>query len=146
MEKIKICPHCGQSMMIYRRTIRANMLECLFKLFEKYGYQEKKVHDIEPDGILSADFEKLRYWNLIESGKNVNTWKITEHGVDFLSGTINVKKFVFIYNKVRQNDPPDEINPWIFAKDIIPDTFDQRRFLMSERYFSPSGQDQLKFI
>lgn len=119
MSEIKVCQCCGQRMMIYRRSIRKCMLFCLRKLFFKHGRGFLKVHDLESDGILSADFEKIRYWSLLEKGDN-NTWGISDFGIDFILGRVQIPKYIFIYNQELQGEPIGEENPLIWCWDIAP--------------------------
>lgn len=135
---VKTCPHCHQTMMVYKRTIRINMLVCLRKLFFEFGYTPVKVHGIEPDGVISADFEKLRYWGLI-TGHPAGRWAITSLGVDFILGRAMVRKFKWVYNHELQPNPSGEENPTLHCWDIAPDVI-SREMVLRDAFGYPGRQ------
>lgn len=125
---LKTCPHCQQTMMVYKRQIRIPMLVCLRRLFFSFGHTPVKVHDLEPDGNKSADFEKLRYWGLI-TGHHGGRWAITSLGIDFILGRATVKRSKWIYNQEMQPTPRVEENPDIYCWDIAPDVISKETVL-----------------
>lgn len=145
MKKVKVCHCCGQIMMIYRRTIRLNMLCCLRKLFFAYKYEAVKAHALEPDGVLSADFEKLRYWGLIESVEG-NLWKITAKGIAFILGRTSIPKYIWLYNQQAQPMPDGEQNPEIFCWDIAPEKISKEIVLRDARSYPVEDEKQMNFF
>lgn len=117
--KVKICQCCGQKMMIYRRAIRLPMLRVLRNLFFDNGKNFVKARLIRGyDG--GGDFAKLRLWGFIAEGKDSLTWGITEHGIDFILGRVQAKKYIYIYNQTIQSEPDGEVNPLIWCWEIAP--------------------------
>lgn len=99
----KYCDACGQKMMVYRRGLRKGLILALIELW-KVG--PSKIADLEFTFGITADLPKLRFWGLIhhageEKRSNV-VWQITEKGKDFLTGLIEVPKYIFIYNNQLQ--------------------------------------------
>lgn len=113
-------------MQVYRRNIRKNMLYCLVKLYKGFGTAWVKTNAIDERKLITADFEKLRYWDLIESQNGRH--RITQLGIDFLYGRAGVEKYRWVYDGKVQVDPNRIcINPILFSHDIEPE-------LMSKDY------------
>jgi len=102
------CPHCGQTVKVYRRRIYAAMVKALASLYRAVdGKPDKYVHVSKIyDKTTCGDFAKLKYWGLIDELDKVDGatrtsgfWRITERGIDFLQGKIRVAKYAFIYNQ-----------------------------------------------
>lgn len=95
-----VCPCCGQTARLYRRSINQPMargLEALFRLdaIENVAYH---IGEIYGPGIHTGDFSKLAYWGLIWEGDDrPGLWKITAKGKDFVEGSRTVAKFAFVY-------------------------------------------------
>lgn len=143
MSDVKCCPHCGQTMMIYRRNIRVNMLRMLRILYFKYGFDWKMVNDIDERMLMQADFPKLRFWGLIEAGENT-TWRITPSGVQFILGHKQVLKYVWVYNNTQQNAPIDSINPLIWAWDVKPQEI-SKEIVLADAIQYPYKQESGQF-
>jgi len=110
------CPCCNQFVKLYKRKINLVMTTCLIRLYHLY-YKNPSYHHVKEivSGISDTgtnDFSKLAYWNLIEEKqkdpKNTKTrtsgyWRITDKGLDFVLGKINVPSHCYVYNtKVYQ--------------------------------------------
>lgn len=142
MKEVKHCEHCGQTMMIYRRSIRLNMLQCLRRLYFNHKKEAVKINTVSPISNTIADFPKLRFWGLIEAGDN-GTWRITEAGIGFILGKIQVKKYIYLYNNEPQPTPIDQENPLIWAWQIAPQEISKEIVLadaMQYPYKQESGQ------
>ncbi len=101
--KFKFCDACGQAMMVYRRGLRKGLI---FGLIALWKNGPSKIADLDLTFGLTADLPKLRFWGLLyklgeEKRSNV-VWEITNKGKDFLTGLIEVPKYVFIYNNKLQ--------------------------------------------
>lgn len=116
------CPACGQPVRVYKRAIRPNMVYALRRLYDKFcPTGEAKVVDIDQRKNVVADFEKLRYWELIEEGAFPGKWKITMYGIWFLQGKLRVNKYVWIYKGDQVPKPMTESDPpLVCLKDIVP--------------------------
>ena len=79
---IKYCPHCSQKMMIYRRTVRKNMVSGLKKLTD--GIPRKTI-ELNLSSGARSDFTTLRFWGLIykDLEEDRDNWMITQKGRDF---------------------------------------------------------------
>jgi hypothetical protein len=107
------CPCCGRFGKVYKRKLHSSMVAVLVLLnrFQSLGYTH--VHtlinattDPAVAAAIRGDFAKLRYWSLIEEGREVvkekhvgnGKWRITEAGVRFCEGSLMVQKYVWVYN------------------------------------------------
>lgn len=96
MTKFSYCSHCSQKIMVYRRNIRKGMIYGLIELWKKGECKSSELNI--PIGI-NADFSKLRFWGLIyKPSLKREVWAITNKGKDFLTGLIEIPKYVFIFN------------------------------------------------
>lgn len=116
-------------MMVYRRNIRKNMLHCLLKLYKGFGTAWTKTNSIDERKLITSDFEKLKYWGLIESQNSRH--RITDHGIAFLKGETMIPKYKWIYDGDVQRDPDGEPNPMIYATDIDPELISKSSVLES---------------
>lgn len=120
----------------YRRRFRPEHVYMLRKMYRKFDRMPVSIAQIEERKNVSADFEKLRFWGLIEpAGKN--KYRITDAGVCFLSG-MGVKKYVFI--RLNQQVPqPEDFkgeNPLVHADEVAPDTRSKHMAFMDSRPFN----------
>lgn len=135
------CVTCGQTVQVYRRTIRPNMVWCLKRLYEQHGFQAKKTTEIDERKVVESDFTKLKYWGLIE-GDGHNRYNITPLGFQFLYGHASVPKYKWIYAGRVQPDPPGEPNPLIEVTDIIESMMGRDRALKESQPVKQFGQKQ----
>jgi len=90
--------------MSHKETLNAHKLTMLKeakKLVLANGKNEIKLNDLRHDVNLYNNFQKLRYHALIYKLKR-GTWGITSHGWEFLRGTKDLPKWVWIDgNKIQ---------------------------------------------
>lgn len=104
-EPKKLCPHCGASMVEYRHTFNEALAEGLFRLYQAGTPVNLKT--LELDRNQWDNFQKLRYWDLVEKfindeGNRVGgTWLVTPHGKDFVEGHTTIQRNVFTYRGER---------------------------------------------
>lgn len=95
-------------MVEYKFTLNKGLARCLFKLNRKSNSDFVEIRTIGLTTSEWTNFQKLRYWNLIEKKIEDDTgkggyWRISEIGIRFLTGKIQLPKSVIMYrnNKVR---------------------------------------------
>lgn len=101
------CPTCGRYAKLYRRRIHHTVAAQLVRLFA-LGGQHRFIHtrNLLPNGATgTGDFCKAKYWGLIEEGINTDTskkqaghWRLTEAGVEFVTGLLHVPKVALVYD------------------------------------------------
>lgn len=143
---IEYCEHCGQKMMVYRRSIRKNMLYMLRRLGLDFGFKAVKVRELDNRTVMESDFPKLRYWGLIHKIPETTSYRITQKGVDFILGRITVEKYKWIYNQQVQDDPLDQENPEIYCWEIVPEEISKEIVLEDALKYSDVKEGQLELV
>ena len=110
------CPCCDQYCKLYRRELNSGMgyALCLIRRYflenptERWCHVEDylKTLDFVPTSVRSRYYSLLRFWGLIEpktgtkddGNPRTGYWRITDRGVRFVEGKINVPRYVLIYN------------------------------------------------
>lgn len=111
-----ICPCCGQNAKIYKRKFNSWMARAMVAFYQHIGMKPGWFHAITvltdrrfyKFGINNScgDYGKLVYWNLLEDaaghredGNPENGYyRMTQKGVDFVLGKIQIKKYLYLYN------------------------------------------------
>ena len=123
MIKSKNCPHCNQLMNVYKRSIRANMLDGLFALSDR---TPKKTCELPISSGARSDFTTLRYWGLIcKSDEGDNKWMLTEKGHLFIKNELSVPQYLFIFNSNIEGRSEELIK----LSDIDGEVFDKQELL-----------------
>lgn len=97
---IEICEHCGAKMVEYKHIINKMLVEALWKLKQAGG--AANASKIGLTNNQWNNFQKLRYWGLIEkykkSGMNIKGWwSITIKGRMFLDRIHSISEHVVTY-------------------------------------------------
>jgi len=100
------CPTCGAKTVEYRHNLSKGLAGALIALHEAGG--KFNVNELPLTHNQKANFQKLRYWELVEKtdrpdGSHIGGWwEITGHGSDFLLG-FSIQKHVWTYrgNPIR---------------------------------------------
>lgn len=101
---ISICPTCGHKVVEYKHNMNKTLVSCLARLNALGG--RARLDKMELDNTHFANFQKLRYFGLAIPTNENNEWQITNHGVWFLQGRIQISRFVITKNAsvVRKSD------------------------------------------
>lgn len=103
------CPHCGQSVMKHTHSMSESMANTFLKvpMFVKFHLQK----DLTLTKNQYANFQKLKYWGLVEQVKDQSGWwRVTEYGRRFAFGEISISKSVITFN----NRAVDTHGPFVF--------------------------------
>ena len=73
-----------------------------------------RLDKMQLDNTQFANFQKLRYFGLAIPSNENNEWQITNHGVWFLQGRIQVSRFVFTKNAMVTR----KSNELVFITDV----------------------------
>lgn len=112
------CEACGAKMVEYKHNINKPLLHGLTALFNAGG--ESNLKHLHLDRSQWDNFQKLRYWGLVEKFKDdkgnriAGTWTITAKGRDFLFNRVSVQKSTWTY----RGDFKRYDGEHIYAKDI----------------------------
>jgi len=119
ISEFQYCEACGQKMMVYRRSVRKNMIPGLVVLSD--GIPRRTIELGLSPGARS-DFTTLRFWGLIyrDLKKDRYKWMITQHGLLFLEGKSTIPKYTYIFN----NQVKRYSNEVVSVKQIYPEKID----------------------
>lgn len=126
MTEQKFCSECGAKTVEYKHSLNMGLVLGLYRLHKAGG--EKNLKELSLTHNQWANFQKLRYWGLVEQSKHENglamagCWKITQRGTDFVKGVIKIPRSVWTYRSDAIRYDGDEIA----ARDYIPTEYDQR--------------------
>ncbi len=101
---VSICPMCGHKLVEYKHTMNKTLVSCLSRLNAMGG--RARLDKMNLDNTQFANFQKLRYFGLAIPTNEHNEWQITNNGVWFLQGKIQIYRFVITKNAktIRQSD------------------------------------------
>lgn len=106
------CLLCGQNVQLYSRPLTSSMVYGLWlvrntaRVGDGYFHAENLFKNFTCPSSVRGDFPKLRFWGFIEpklpNESEVSTsngmYKITDKGLEFLRGGMQVPSHVLIYN------------------------------------------------
>ena len=101
---VSICPMCGHKLVEYKHTINKTLVSCLARLNAMGG--RARLDKMNLNNTQFSNFQKLRYFGLAISTNEHNEWQITNNGVWFLQGRIQISRFVMTKNAItiRESD------------------------------------------
>lgn len=90
------CSACGHKIVEYKHSINRTLVGCLARLNALGG--RSRLDKMGLDNTHFANFQKLKYFGLAVP-TNVNyEWQITDRGIWFLQGRIQISKSVITRN------------------------------------------------
>lgn len=92
IKNFSTCPACGKQSTEYSHNINKTLVAGLRRLHSVGG--NARLDALGLNYTQSANFQKLRYFNLIFPTFKNNQWQITDEGIWFLQGRVQVPKFV----------------------------------------------------
>lgn len=110
-------------MQIYRRKLRTDQIKALFTLAD-FWPDSAKLSEMKDQLALGAiaDFHKLKHWSLIEKdeSKPVGYYKISNIGLQFITGKIRIPQFVWVYrdNRVPRPEEDKTVNNMLSISEI----------------------------
>lgn len=100
MKQVKICPHCSAKMVEYPHGLSKGLLRCLVKMV-RAGTGDKDLGDLQMNYNQQSNFQKLRYWGLVEKSdpgsEKGGKWRMTDLGWAFVKGEIQMRNKVWSY-------------------------------------------------
>ena len=90
------CPTCGRKITEYKHSINKTLVGCLARLNALGG--RARLDQMRLDNTHFSNFQKLKYFGLAVQTNTNYEWQITNHGIWFLQGRIQVPKFVMTRN------------------------------------------------
>lgn len=105
------CSTCGAKLVEYKHGLSRALCRTLAVVATQFGdTKPHQIKDMRLNYNQRCNFQKLKYWNLIKKigdadGKG-GTWAITDNGMRFISGEIEMPKSVWTFRgePVRYSD------------------------------------------
>ncbi len=91
-----ICPACGHKSVEYKHSINRTLVSGLARLNQVGG--QARLDAMHLENTQFTNFQKLRYFGLAMPTNLNNEWVLTNHGLWFLQGRIQVPRFVITRN------------------------------------------------
>jgi hypothetical protein len=88
--------------MEYRHGLSRPLVDAMAKLYARHGRGAVNLKILDLTRNQWDNFQKLRYWGLVEKGKHAGEWRVTELGEVFLIRGAKVRRSVWTYRGVRQ--------------------------------------------
>jgi len=102
---ITICPACGRKLVEYKHSINKTLVSCLARLNALGG--RARLDMMRLDNTQFSNFQKLRYFALVIPTNENNEWQITDRGVWFLQGRVQIPRFVITRNAKTIRESPE---------------------------------------
>lgn len=103
MKQTKICDHCGAKIVEYPHTLNKGLMRALYKVYRSGG-GPINLKNVLPSLTRNEwdNFQKLKYWNLVEQvivdgSRKKGVWLITELGKKFVTGNISLPNKVWTF-------------------------------------------------
>ena len=109
------CECCGQTTKEYKHKLSRQLGESLIQFF-KYGGRAK-LKDLHLNYSKRTNFQKLRYFGLVENDRKTGIWTLTDKGEQFVRATIRVQEFVWTWNA----QPLEAAGRGVLITELVPD-------------------------
>lgn len=96
MKNFSICPTCGHKSVDYKHSINKTLVSGLARLNAVGG--RARLDRLGLDNTVFNNFQKLRYFKLAVSTNDNFEWQITNEGVWFLQGRVQIPRYVITRN------------------------------------------------
>lgn len=93
MEKVKICECCGAKIVEYKHILNKGLVQALFELSKHNS--PVPLTDLDITRNQWTNFQKLRYWGLVEkelcnNGAGTGRWFVTTIGREFINNGLGI--------------------------------------------------------
>jgi hypothetical protein len=105
------CDACGAKTVKYKFSLNRQIVDVLVDMYEEYGtHSACEIAQLGMSTSQWTNFQKLRYWGLIEKVKvdgvlKGGIWAVTDLGEQFVKNEVPLQKFVYMYrNEIDSYD------------------------------------------
>jgi hypothetical protein len=120
-KQVKRCEHCDAKMVSYRHAFNKGLASGLFELHISGG-GPISLRNLKLTRTQWTNFQKLRYWDLVEKTGVDGEWKITTKGNEFITSGTSIQKWVWTYRGQTDKFEGDTC----FFNDIHEPKFDKK--------------------
>lgn len=93
------CPHCDGKTVEHRHVMTKGLVSALTKFYEA-GEGKIALKDVDLTHNQHANFQKLRYWDLVQMSETAGQWYLTTYGRMFVNGELQIPKALWTYRTV----------------------------------------------
>ncbi len=114
------CEYCGACIESYKHRLSKGLVSSLYDFALKVKNSGNKVQHLSDIGLNNNqfnNFQKLRYFELVEKSDKAGEWTITQKGRLFMAGQIGVESYAITFRNVVEEVSKD----LIFVRDILKD-------------------------
>ena len=102
------CPFCGRQTKAYGYDLDKKLIQRLITIADHTNLSKDSWWPKEVFGKTDTEFNKLKYWGLIEKVKS--KWRLTGTGIRFLQKQIIVPKKVWVYDDTTISKDDELVN------------------------------------
>lgn len=116
------CDHCGGSMMEHRHGLSKQLGELICQLF-RHPKRQVMVRELHQGYGKSSNFQKLKYFNLVDHDPKTATWWLTETGEQFARCTVRIQRHVWTWQArvvKRPDGQDDREGPMLLITELVP--------------------------
>ena len=114
MSEIEICECCGAKMVKYTHRLNKPLVSAMIRMYAKYKLSPVKISEMLSHSQV-CNFQKLKYWGLVEKCENEGFWKLTKTAETFIKGLTSIQlKVVTFRGKVVE-----AVDTYVQVDDII---------------------------
>ena len=126
-KEVKHCNCCGAKIVVYPHTLSERLVDCMLKLYKKDNYASH-LDDLGIDRKQNANFQKLRYFGLVEKKGTAGYWGLTYLGVEFIAGKVKVASQVWSYRGDTVAPPEGKAKDikYVNISDYFPKVYQKR--------------------
>ncbi len=116
----KHCEHCGACVESYKHRLSKGLVSSLYNFALKVKASGKNTQHLTDVGLNNnqfTNFQKLKYFGLVEKSEKAGEWTITRKGRLFIAGEVAVENFAVTFRNVVEESSRD----LVFVKDVLKD-------------------------
>ena len=104
---VTFCPTCGRKSVDYKHSINKTLISGLARLNAVGG--RARLDSLGLDNTIFNNFQKLQYFRLAIPTHDNCEWQITNEGIWFLQGRVQIPRYVITRNATGIRTSPEQI-------------------------------------
>ncbi len=131
------CKICDQNVKLYKRKLNSGMAAALYWMVNFNDGNWIDIPATAPRFILrTKEYGTLRHWGLVlqcpnnddPTKKNSGLWKPTLTGIQFVTGILEVPKYIYLYNNEVEGSSDEQTK----IQEALGDKFDYEKLMRGE--------------
>lgn len=104
---VTFCPMCGRKSVDYKHSMNKTLISGLARLNAVGG--RARLDSLGLDNTIFNNFQKLQYFRLAIPTHDNCEWQITNEGIWFLQGRVQIPRYVITRNATVIRTSPEQI-------------------------------------